>query len=50
MIRKEQRRHVAADIEQLMQDPEEVKLAREIAEASTRELAGRLAQLERGES
>ena len=46
MVREERRRRVAAEIDEAMKDPEEVRLAEAFAEANIRELAERLAEIE----
>ncbi len=49
MIREERRKRIAAEIERLMQDPEEVRLQQEMAEAGLAEWAARLEAADRGE-
>lgn len=48
MIREERRRRVAAEIDQLMQDPAYVAEAQALAEDSRQDLARQLSALERG--
>ncbi len=49
LVREERRRRVAAEIDQLMQDPAYVAEAQALAEDSRQGLATHLAALERGE-
>lgn len=46
MVHEERRRRVAAEIDQNMRDPAEVRLAREVAEANARDLERRLGGME----
>ncbi len=49
MIREERRKRIAAEIERLMQDPEEVRLQQELAEAGMADWAARVEAADRGE-
>jgi Arc/MetJ-type ribon-helix-helix transcriptional regulator len=49
MIREERRKSIAAEIERLMRDPEEVRLQQELAEAGMAEWVARLEAADRGE-
>ncbi len=49
MIREERRKRIAAEIDRLMQDPEQVRLQQEMAEAGLADWASRLEAADRGE-
>ncbi len=49
MIREERRKRIAAEIDRLMQDPDEVRLQQEMAEAGMADWAARLEAADRGE-